>query len=78
MCVVFQALFFDSRGCALIFLQHFPVIARGEFCSELVYNSECFSRTQFADHITALPESLHSELADVGNPLIRQLGRYLR
>jgi hypothetical protein len=31
----------------------------------------------FADHITALTESFDSKLADVGNPLVRQLGRYL-
>jgi len=30
----------------------------------------------FADHITALTESFDSKLADVGNPLVRQLGRY--
>ena len=74
---MFEALFFDSRGCALIFLQLFPVIARGEFCSQLVYTSECFSHTQFADHIRALTESFVSKLADMGNPLV-QLGRYLR
>jgi hypothetical protein len=32
----------------------------------------------FADHIRALTESFDSELADVGNPLVRQLCRYLR
>jgi len=32
----------------------------------------------FADHIRALTESFESMLADVGNPLVRQLGRYLR
>ena len=32
----------------------------------------------FADHIRALTESFGSKLADVGNPLVRQLGRYLR
>jgi len=31
----------------------------------------------FADHIRALTESFDSKLADVGNPLVRQLGRYL-
>jgi hypothetical protein len=31
--VVFQALFFDSRGCTLVFLWHFPVIARGRVLS---------------------------------------------
>jgi hypothetical protein len=31
----------------------------------------------FDDHITALTESFDSKLADMGNPLIRQLGRYL-
>ena len=31
-----------------------------------------------ADHIRALTESFDSKLADVGNPLERQLGRYLR
>jgi len=30
----------------------------------------------FADHITALTESFDSKLADVGNPLVRHLGRY--
>jgi len=30
-----------------------------------------------ADHIRALTESFDSKLADVGNPLVRQLGRYL-
>jgi hypothetical protein len=32
----------------------------------------------FADHIRALTANFDSKLADVGNPLIRQLGRYLR
>jgi hypothetical protein len=32
----------------------------------------------FADHIRALTASFDSRLADVGNPLVRQLGRYLR
>jgi hypothetical protein len=32
----------------------------------------------FADHIRALTESFVSKLANVGNPLVRQLGRYLR
>ena len=32
----------------------------------------------FAEHIRALTESLDSKLADVGKPLVRQLGRYLR
>jgi hypothetical protein len=31
----------------------------------------------FADHITALTENFDSKLADAGNPLVRQLGRYL-
>jgi hypothetical protein len=30
----------------------------------------------FADHIRALTASFDSELADVGNPIVRQLGRY--
>jgi hypothetical protein len=30
----------------------------------------------FADHIRALTESFDSKLADAGNPLVRQLGRY--
>jgi hypothetical protein len=32
----------------------------------------------FAEHIRALIESYDSMLADVGNPLVQQLGRYLR
>jgi hypothetical protein len=32
----------------------------------------------FADHIRALTASFDSKLADVRNPLVRQLGRYLR
>jgi len=32
----------------------------------------------FADHIRALTASIDSKLADVENPLVRQLGRYLR
>jgi len=32
----------------------------------------------FADHIRVLTGSLNSKLADVENPLVRQLGRYLR
>ena len=32
----------------------------------------------FADHIRDLTESFDSKLADVENPLVRQLGRYLR
>jgi len=31
----------------------------------------------FADHIRALTKSSDSKLADVVNPLVRQLGRYL-
>jgi hypothetical protein len=31
----------------------------------------------FAGHIRALTESFDSNLADAGNPLVRQLGRYL-
>jgi hypothetical protein len=31
----------------------------------------------FADHFRALTESFDSKLADAGNPLFRQLGRYL-
>jgi len=33
---------------------------------------------QFVDYIRALTVRFQSRLADVGNPLIRQLGRYLR
>jgi hypothetical protein len=32
----------------------------------------------FADHIVALTVSFNSKVADVGNPVVRQLGRYLR
>ena len=32
----------------------------------------------FADHIRALTASFDSKIADVQNPLVRQLGRYLR
>jgi hypothetical protein len=32
----------------------------------------------FADHIRALTASFYSKLSDVGNPLVRQLGRHLR
>ena len=32
----------------------------------------------FADHIRALTASFDSKLVDVGNHLVRQLGRYLR
>jgi hypothetical protein len=31
-----------------------------------------------ADHIRALTASFDSNLAGVGNPLVRQIGRYLR
>ena len=31
----------------------------------------------FADHMIALTASFKSKLADVGNPMLRQLGRYL-
>jgi hypothetical protein len=31
----------------------------------------------FADHITALTEGFDSNLADAGNPLVRQIGRHL-
>jgi hypothetical protein len=31
----------------------------------------------FADHIRALTASFDSKLADVGNPLVRQFGRYI-
>ena len=32
----------------------------------------------FTEHIRALTASFDSKLSDVGNPLVRQLGRYLR
>jgi hypothetical protein len=32
----------------------------------------------FADHVRAIIESFDLKLADAGNPLVRQLGRYLR
>ena len=32
----------------------------------------------FVDHIRALTASFDSKLADVGDPLVRQIGRYLR
>ena len=32
----------------------------------------------FADHFRALTDSFDSKLADAGNPVVRQLGRYLR
>ena len=32
---------------------------------------------RFADHMRALTASFDSQLADVGNPLVRQLSRYL-
>ena len=32
----------------------------------------------FADHTRALTVSFDSKLVDVGNPLVRQLGRYVR
>jgi hypothetical protein len=32
----------------------------------------------FSEHIRALTESYDSKLAGVGNPLVQQLGRYLR
>ena len=32
----------------------------------------------FAEHIRALTVGFDSNLADVGNPLVRQLGRYFR
>jgi len=38
---------------------------------------EDFGVPLFAEHIKALTESFDSKLADVGNPLARQLGRYL-
>src|SRR5215469_5734156 len=34
--------------------------------------------TLFADHVRALCSNFDARLADVGNPLVRQLGRYLR
>ena len=33
---------------------------------------------QFADHIRALTAGFDSKLAEVGNPLVRLLGRYVR
>jgi len=38
---------------------------------------EDFGIPFFADHIRALTASFESTLADVENPLVRQLGRYL-
>ena len=32
----------------------------------------------FSDHIRSLTDRFDSKLADVGNPLVRQLGRHLR
>ena len=34
--------------------------------------------TYFSDHIRSLTERFDSKLADVGNPLVLQLGRHLR
>jgi len=39
--------------------------------------AEDFGVPLFADHTRALTESFDSKLADVGNSLVRQLGRYL-
>jgi hypothetical protein len=41
-----------------------------------IHEDLCFPL--FADHIRALTARFDSKLADVGNPLVRQLGRYLR
>jgi len=41
-----------------------------------IHEDFCFPL--FADHISALTESFDAMLADLGNPLLRQLGRYLR
>jgi hypothetical protein len=38
--------------------------------------NECLGVPLFADHIRALTASFVSKLAEVGNPLVRQLGRY--
>jgi hypothetical protein len=38
---------------------------------------EDFGVPFFPDHIRALTDSFDSKLADAGNPLVRQLGRYL-
>jgi len=42
-----------------------------------VYISACEGEITVVDHLRALTESFDSKLADVGNPLVRQLGRYL-
>jgi len=41
-------------------------------------DTQGFRFTLFADHIRALTASFDSKLADAENPLVRQIGRYLR
>ena len=56
-------------------------------CLRLVTGDPCYLSNRqiheefgvplFADHVRALPASFDSRLADVENPLVRHLGRYL-
>jgi hypothetical protein len=39
--------------------------------------SRRYAGGRFADHIRSLPEGFDSKLVGAGNPLVRQLGRYL-
>ena len=55
---------------------HLATFAPSYVCNRQKY--EDLEVPLFADHLRALTENFDSKLADVGNPLLRQLDRYLR
>ena len=57
-------------------IQVSPPVARAHLYVSNGQIHEDLGVPRFADHIRSLTESFDSNLADVGNPLVRQLGRY--
>jgi hypothetical protein len=55
---------------------HLATDARWYVTSRQIHEDLCVPL--FADHIRDLTASFDSKLVDVGNPLIWELGRYLR
>jgi hypothetical protein len=64
----------------ILYKQKYPPLAQDMLVSKVRnrHIHEDLGIPLFADHIRILTASFDSKLADVGNPLVRQLGRYLR
>ena len=69
------SLFWPIRAAALAYKKAFTSNLGTYMSSRQIH--EDLGVPFFADHIRALTESFDSKLADAGNPLVRQLGRYL-